>query len=285
MIGINAARARPCHGSGEPRRSAARGSSALDGTGRIAVGQMLVTDAASQARLTVGTIRSGHDRHQHREPARRGARRSSSASCAGSRDVARGHQRTSGSVRRQYSVGDGHRPRLRVHRCMWTKPAPDISPSPPDGSRLDLKRPRVARPGRRVVHRRDDAGQRRARRRCGSEMRRALDEFDDAARRGGSLCGAAVPSAHAGPGDAMTLWHLISRADAADRPQIVEALADLLPMPPGVTRRRDLAPRSHGARSVVERARPWRSELVAEFRASDVDLVIAVIWVSGSEIG
>jgi len=32
------------------------GSSALDGAGRIAVGQTLVTDAGSQARLTVGTI-------------------------------------------------------------------------------------------------------------------------------------------------------------------------------------------------------------------------------------
>jgi hypothetical protein len=68
------------------------------------------------------------------------------------------------------------------------------------------------------------------------EMRRALDEFDfarDATERSHAL---RVVLAHAGPGDAMTLWHLIARVDAGDRAAIVDALTELLPMPAGVTR-------------------------------------------------
>src|SRR2546425_88466 len=125
--------------AGQPRV----GSSALAGTGRIAVGQTLVTDGGSQARVTVG------------------------ASC-----------------RTDAKLGPG-------------------TPSY------------------------DDAD---------AEMRRALDEFDlarDPTARSNAL---RVVLDHAGPGDAMTLWHLIARVDAGDRAAVVDALAELLPMPAGVTR-------------------------------------------------
>lgn len=68
------------------------------------------------------------------------------------------------------------------------------------------------------------------------EMRRALDDFDDARDAAARSAALRVVLAHTGPGDAMTLWHLISRVEPPDRPAIVDALADLLPMPPGVTR-------------------------------------------------
>jgi len=41
---------------------------------------------------------------------------------------------------------------------------------------------------------------------------------------------------HARPRDAMTLWHLVSRVDAARRGAVVDALAARVPMPNGVTR-------------------------------------------------
>jgi hypothetical protein len=41
---------------------------------------------------------------------------------------------------------------------------------------------------------------------------------------------------HARPRDAMTLWHLVSRVDAAHRGAVVDALAARVPMPKGTTR-------------------------------------------------
>ena len=41
---------------------------------------------------------------------------------------------------------------------------------------------------------------------------------------------------HARVKDAMTLWHLITRTDAADRSAVVDALDQRAPMPLGVTR-------------------------------------------------
>ena len=64
----------------------------------------------------------------------------------------------------------------------------------------------------------------------------SLDEVDyggDAKRTEPSL---EYVLAHARPRDAMTLWHLVSRVDAAHRPAVVDALAARVPMPAGVKR-------------------------------------------------
>jgi len=60
-----------------------------------------------------------------------------------------------------------------------------------------------------------------------------LDFGGDAERRAASL---RLVLAQAEAGHAVTLWHLIKRVDAADRAAVVDALADQIAMPPGVTR-------------------------------------------------
>src|SRR5262249_40049025 len=69
-----------------------------------------------------------------------------------------------------------------------------------------------------------------------SQMYRdALDDFDfgDPAKRHEALQRLLQQSGH---GDAVTLWHLIPRVDAADRAAVVDALEDQAPMAVGVTR-------------------------------------------------
>lgn len=65
--------------------------------------------------------------------------------------------------------------------------------------------------------------------------REALDAFDygTPAQRAAGL---RYVLAHAGGGDALTLWHLLSRVDAADRAAVADALEDQVAMPAGVTR-------------------------------------------------
>jgi hypothetical protein len=41
--------------------------------------------------------------------------------------------------------------------------------------------------------------------------------------------------------DTLTLWHLLSRVDAADRERVFDRMAELTPLPPGVTRETALA--------------------------------------------
>jgi hypothetical protein len=71
---------------------------------------------------------------------------------------------------------------------------------------------------------------------AGEDFRDALDRVDydgDPRRRAEAL---RVVLQRARTRDAMTLWHLISRVDAADRSAVVDALAAHAPMPAGVTR-------------------------------------------------
>jgi hypothetical protein len=68
------------------------------------------------------------------------------------------------------------------------------------------------------------------------ELQDAVYELDfgsDAARRARAL---RLVLARAQSGHAVTLWHLIKRVDAADRGALVDALADQVAMPAGVTR-------------------------------------------------
>ena len=68
------------------------------------------------------------------------------------------------------------------------------------------------------------------------EYRRALEDLDystDPVRRTAAL---RFVLEQGGNGDAMTLWHLLSRVETADRGAVIDALADQLAMPEGVTR-------------------------------------------------
>jgi hypothetical protein len=68
------------------------------------------------------------------------------------------------------------------------------------------------------------------------EVQAALDDFDrglDPESRSRSL---RVVLARARERDAMTLWHLIARVRPADRDRVIDALAERVPMPAGLTR-------------------------------------------------
>jgi len=210
-------------------------SSALAGTGRIAVGQTLVTDGASQARMTVGTIgqvtidtntrvrlvatRDGH----HRLALEHGTLRAVINAPPG-QFVVNTPSATATDLGCAYTLhvdedGAGY---LSVTSGWVALELHGRESLVPVGAscRTDATRG----PGTPSY---DDAD---------PELRRALDDFDDARDAAARTSALGRVLEHAGPGDAMTLWHLISRADAADRPIIVDALQDVLPMPSGVTR-------------------------------------------------
>ena len=95
-------------------------------------------------------------------------------------------------------------------------------------------------------------------------FRDALDDVDsgrDAARRAAAL---RFVLDHARGRDAMTLWHLISRVEGADRGAVIDALDRAGADAGGDLARRGDAPRSRRARSVVGQAGPRRGELVAK---------------------
>ena len=217
--------------AGQPRVE----SSTLAGSGRITVGQTLVTDGRSQARMTVATIgqvtidtntrvrlvatRDGH----HRLALEHGTLRAVINAPPG-QFIVNTPSATATDLGCAYTLhvdedGAGY---LSVTSGWVALDLNGRESLVPVGAscRTDAQRG----PGTPSY---DDAD---------PEMRRALDDFDnarDAAARSAAL---RVVLAHTGPGDAMTLWHLISRVEPPDRRAIVDALADLLPMPPGVTR-------------------------------------------------
>jgi hypothetical protein len=65
-----------------------------------------------------------------------------------------------------------------------------------------------------------------------------VDEADSAAAQGAAL---AIVLRDARPEDAFTLWHLLDRVDNTLVPLVVDRLAELVPMPEGVTREGVLA--------------------------------------------
>jgi hypothetical protein len=64
-------------------------------------------------------------------------------------------------------------------------------------------------------------------------LREALEKLDFA---GGGDAALHIVLAEAGPNDAFTLWHLLTRVNRAQMPQVYETLAGLNPPPAGVTR-------------------------------------------------
>ena len=227
----NAARGKVAHETGS-RASARRRSPA---TGRLAVGQTLVTDAASRARLdvsTIGQVTVDTDSRVRLVDTRDGHHnwRSNAAPCTRSSRPAR-------PVHRGHAVGDSHRSRLRLHTARGRGRQRACSASPPAGSRSSSTAANRSSPPARQLEpiraigpgtpRYDDAE-----RRCGT----ALDDFDygtDAAAKAQRAPGRAPARA---PRDAMTLWHLIARVSPADRAAVVDALDTRVPMPASVTR-------------------------------------------------
>jgi len=217
--------------AGQPRVE----SSTLAGSGRITVGQTLVTDGRSQARMTVATIgqvtidtntrvrlvatRDGH----HRLALEHGTLRAVINAPPG-QFIVNTPSATATDLGCAYTLhvdedGAGY---LSVTSGWVALDLNGRESLVPVGAscRTDAQRG----PGTPSY---DDAD---------PEMRRALDDFDDARDAAARSAALRVVLAHTGPGDAMTLWHLISRVEPPDRRAIVDALADLLPMPPGVTR-------------------------------------------------
>jgi FecR protein len=82
-------------------------------------------------------------------------------------------------------------------------------------------------------------------------LRRALQDFDFA--HGGDAA-LDIVLAEATKEDAFTLWHLLTRADAAERPRVYDALAGLVAPPPRVTRQGVL----RGERGMLDR---WWNQL------------------------
>ena len=215
---------------GQPRI----GSTALAATGRIAVGQTLVTDAASRARVDISTI--GHvtvdpnsrmtlvetrDAH-HQLALERGTLHAKITAPPGQFIVDTPSARATdlGCAYTLHVDEDGSG--IIGVTAGWVAFERDgLESFVPAGAscRTDPKRG----PG---TPRYDDESQ---------AYRDALDDFDvgDPARRHDALQRVLQFGGH---GDAVTLWHLIPRVDPADRGAVVDALADQAAMPEGVTR-------------------------------------------------
>ena len=209
-------------------------STTLADTGRIDVGQTLVTDGVSRARVAVGTIgqvtidpdsqmrlvetRDGH----HRLALERGTLHASITAPPGQFIVDTPSARATdlGCAYTLHVDEDGTG--IISVTAGWVAFERDgIESFVPAGAscHTDPKRG----PG---TPRYDNESQ---------TYRDALDEFDDGdpAQRHDALQRVLQYGGH---GDAVTLWHLITRVDPADRGAVVDALADQVAMPAGVTR-------------------------------------------------
>ena len=210
------------------------GSTPLEGTGRIAVGQTLVTDGTSQARLNVSTIgevtvdagtqvrlvetRDG----RHRLALARGTLHAVITAPPGE-FIVNTPSATATDLGCAYTLhvdedGSGLLSVSRGWVALESNGRESFVPAGASG-RTD---PTLG-PG---TPRYDDADE---------AFRDALDEFDfsrDATRRAAAL---RFVLEHPDAG-AVTLWHLIPRVAMADRGAVVDALVDQVAMPPGVTR-------------------------------------------------
>jgi len=215
---------------GEPRIE----STALAGTGKIAVGQTLVTDQASRARVNVSTIgnvtidpnsrlrlvdtRDG----RHQLALDRGTLHASITAPPGQFIVDTPSARATdlGCAYTLHVDEDGTGV-ISVTAGWVAFERNGLESFVPAGAsaRTDPTRG----PG---TPRYDNESQ---------AYRDALDDFDygDPARRRDALQRVLQLG---GNGDAITLWHLVSRVDPADRAAVVDALADQAPRPASVTR-------------------------------------------------
>ena len=211
------------------------GSSAVASAGRFAVGQTLVTDAASRARIEVGTIgevtvdpqsrvrlvasRDGH----HRLALASGTLRASITAPPGQFIVdTRSATATDLGCAYTLHVDEDGSGVLRVTSGWVSLRLGARESFVPAGAsaRIDSN----LGPG---TPRYDDEDR---------EYQDAVDAFDfsnDPPERASAL---RTLLGHGHSGDALTLWHLLPRVAAPDRAAVVDALADQVAPPPGVTR-------------------------------------------------
>jgi FecR protein len=217
--------------AGQPRV----GSAIIDGRGRLAVGETLITDSTSQARMNVATIgevtadvntrvrlvatRDGH----HQLALERGTLHAVIAAPPG-QFIVRTPSATATDLGCAYTLHvDEDGAGLLSVTAGWVALALNGRESLVPAGASSRTHPALG-PGTPWYEEADD------------EFRAALDELDfgsDAGRRANAL---RLVLARADAGHAVTLWHLIKRVDAADRVAIVDALADQVAMPSGVTR-------------------------------------------------
>jgi ferric-dicitrate binding protein FerR (iron transport regulator) len=214
---------------GQPRI----GSALLRDTGRIGVGDTLSTDSASRAHInvsTIGEVTVDHDSRvrlvetreaHHRLALERGTLHASIVAPPGQFIVDTASARaTDLGCAYTLHVDEEGTGIVSVTSGWVAFEFRGIESFVPAGASCRTDRTRG--PG---TPRYDNASQ---------AYRDAIDDFDygDPARRARGLSFVL----HAGGGDALTLWHLLSRVDATDRPAVIEALEDQVAMPPGVTR-------------------------------------------------
>jgi FecR-like protein len=211
------------------------GSTIVGAAGRFAVGQTLVTDARSRARLDVSTIGGvivdvntrvrlvETRRGRHRLALERGTLHASIGAPPG-QFVVDTPSATATDLGCVYSLtvdedGTGwlsvrsgwvafeHRGRESfVPAGASSRTDPTLGPGTP---------------------RYDDAD---------AAFKAALDYVDRDAEASQRAAALAFVLEHARARDAMTLWHLVRRVDAAGRGAVVDALAERAPLPPGVAR-------------------------------------------------
>ena len=217
--------------AGQPRV----GSAILDGRGRLAVGETLITDSASQARMHVGTIGevtadvntrvrlvSTSDGH-HQLALEYGTLHAVITAPPGQFIVST-PSATATDLGCAYTLHvDEDGAGLLTVTAGWVALALNGRESLVPAGASSRTHPTLG-PGTPWYEEADD------------EFRTALNELDfgsDAGRRANAL---RLVLARADAGHAVTLWHLIKRVDAANRVAIVDALADQIAMPSGVTR-------------------------------------------------
>ena len=211
------------------------GSTALVGSGRLSVGQTLVTDAVSRARVEVGTIgevtvdpdsrvrlvstRDGH----HRFALASGTLRAVITAPPG-QFVVETPSATAIDLGCAYTlhVDEDGSGLLRVTAGWVSLQLAARESFVPAGASARID-PALG-PG---TPRYDEEDR---------EYQDAIDTFDfdeDPGRRASALR-ALLARTHSG--DAVTLWHLLSRVGEPDRAAVADALADQVAMPAGVTR-------------------------------------------------
>jgi hypothetical protein len=211
------------------------GTATLNGRGRIAVGDTLVTDRGSQARMMVGSIgevtvdtdtrvRLVATRHGHHQLALEHGTLHASITAPPGQFIVSTPSATATDLGCAYTLHvDEDGTGLLTVASGWVALTLNGRESLVPAGASSRTHPTLG-PGSPWY---DDADE---------EFQDAVSELDfgtDAARHAEAL--RSVLSRAEG-GHAVTLWHLIKRVDGADRAAIVEALADQVALPPGVTR-------------------------------------------------
>jgi hypothetical protein len=217
--------------AGQPRI----GSATLTGRGRIAVGDTLVTDSASRARLSVSTIgevtvdadtrvRLVATRDRHHQLALEHGTLHASITAPPGQFIVKTPSGTATDLGCTYTLHvDEDGTGILTVTAGWVALTLNGRESLVPAGASSRTHPTLG-PGSPWY---DDADE---------GFRDAVYELDfgsDGARRADAL---QLVLARAEAGHPVTLWHLIKRVAGSDRAAIVDALADQVAMPPGVTR-------------------------------------------------